>query len=87
MGADVNMESYPLPDFAPLHTAASSRCPARQRMTDKFAPASAANSGEAVAGYVGVQPLRTFSLVRFFDVCQRNEHSLYCPFLWHAPKK
>jgi hypothetical protein len=26
------------------------------------------------AGYIGAEPLCTFSLVRFFDVCQRNEH-------------
>ena len=54
MGADVNMESYPLPDFAPLHTAASSRCPARQRMTDKFAPAFLRTAGRQQRGYVQV---------------------------------
>ena len=44
--------------FAPLHTAATPLCPFRQRMTDKFAPDSAANSGEAAAGICkGRQPL------------------------------
>ena len=31
------------------------------------------------AGYIGAEPLCTFSLVRFFDVCQRNEHKNQLP--------
>jgi hypothetical protein len=70
------------------HTAATPRTPLRQRMTVDFAPAFLRTAKRQQQGYIrDGSPLCTFSLVRFFDVCQRNEQKTYMPISLARPKE